>query len=161
MFKAPISNTLSTIDPDVRVLTGVSQSIPYPFEFVNEDSNQINDDDIKLRLNEFTEEVNAKNLDTLERFNKILFQRPGSRAMSVPSYFPFATLNRYMSSNLLKKSAADKENDNANETKTYRDEDSDYNVVVSKRPPTSVSSLTPKFDPNHTSNLRRLDNLSD
>jgi hypothetical protein len=40
----------------------------------------------------------------LEKFNKLLFQRPGSRALSVPSYFPFATMNQYISSNLLNKS---------------------------------------------------------
>ena len=40
----------------------------------------------------------------LEKFNKLLFQRPGSRALSVPSYFPFATMNQYVSSNLLNKS---------------------------------------------------------
>jgi hypothetical protein len=43
-------------------------------------------------------------LPYLEQFNRILFQRPGSRALSVPAYFPFASLNRYNSSNLLNKS---------------------------------------------------------
>ena len=37
----------------------------------------------------------------LEKFNRALFQRPGSRALSVPAYFPFATINRYASSNLM------------------------------------------------------------
>ena len=32
-------------------------------------------------------------LSLLERFNRVLFQRPGSRALSVPSYFPFQSVN--------------------------------------------------------------------
>jgi hypothetical protein len=30
----------------------------------------------------------------LEKLNKYLFQRPGSRAFSVPAYFPFFTSNK-------------------------------------------------------------------
>jgi hypothetical protein len=39
--------------------------------------------------------------DEIERFNKSLMQRPGSRALSVPAFFPLALINRYTSSNLL------------------------------------------------------------
>lgn len=37
----------------------------------------------------------SNNIDMalLDRFNKFLFQRPGSRALSVPSYFPFKSVN--------------------------------------------------------------------
>jgi hypothetical protein len=46
---------------------------------------------------------NNNNIDfnLLEKFNKVLFQRPGSRALSVPSYFPFASINFSTNSNLL------------------------------------------------------------
>lgn len=44
-------------------------------------------------------------LPYLERFNRALFQRPGSRALSVPSYFPFASIGHYNSSNLFNKAS--------------------------------------------------------
>jgi hypothetical protein len=59
--------------------------------------NEIEDPDDINSMNEHIDDLNY-----LERFNKALFQRPGSRAFSVPSYFPFASINHYTSSNLLK-----------------------------------------------------------
>ena len=44
--------------------------------------------------------VDELDLPYFEKFNKLLFQRPGSRALSVPSYFPFATVNQFTSMNL-------------------------------------------------------------
>ena len=37
--------------------------------------------------------TNNIDMSLLEKFNKVLFQRPGSRALSVPSYFPFKSNN--------------------------------------------------------------------
>ena len=47
--------------------------------------------------------TNNIDLQLLEKFNKVLFQRPGSRALSVPSYFPFASINFSTNSNLFLK----------------------------------------------------------
>jgi hypothetical protein len=61
-----------------------------------------------LRTNDENEDnlnlVNQYYLDEeLERFNRTLMelQRPCSRALSVPAYFPLASMNRYTSSYLL------------------------------------------------------------
>lgn len=69
----------------------------------------LNESEIGTNKNQDDDDDNDSNLDFvdmpfLEKFNKLLFQRPGSRALSVPSYFPFATMNQYVSSNLLNKS---------------------------------------------------------
>ncbi len=94
---------MSTDDQEER--TTVYEEVLYPstsnIQYLNESetaTNRNQDDD-----------DNDSNLDFvdmpfLEKFNKLLFQRPGSRALSVPSYFPFATMNQYISSNLLNKS---------------------------------------------------------
>jgi hypothetical protein len=64
-LKAPSSNTLSTEDVGGR-FTGVNA----------QDSNEF-------------EISPATYYQQLEKLNKYLFQRPGSRAFSVPAYFPF------------------------------------------------------------------------
>jgi hypothetical protein len=61
-------------------------------------------------LTYFNQNENQSGMDMnlLERFNKILFQRPGSRALSVPAFFPIAHQNHYTTSNLLNKASAGK-----------------------------------------------------
>ncbi len=64
----------------------------------------------------------------LEKFNKLLFQRPGSRALSVPSYFPLATMSQYVSSNLLAKSNNPEQNNAINTSNKKRIETSKTNA---------------------------------
>ncbi|CAF0839419.1 unnamed protein product [Brachionus calyciflorus] len=99
----PISNSLSTDDPDQGSHNPVLFASPS-----NKDSNKItNLDEILNTFYSNSVEMDSSfqiDLPYLDRFNRALFQRPGSRALSVPSYFPFATMNRYSSSNLVMKS---------------------------------------------------------
>ncbi len=90
MNKAPLSNSLSEEEYESEV---------YKSEWNKQKSftgNDFNGDEL--------DSANNIDLPYLEQFNRILFQRPGSRALSVPAYFPLASLNRYNSSNLFNKS---------------------------------------------------------
>lgn len=118
---APISNSLSTDDQEGRTTVG---AILFGSASNN---NNLNDDSMitnKLTNNDFDDMINGFyndneielessfhiDLPYLERFNRALFQRPGSRALSVPSYFPFASINHYAASNLFKSNQNDKKN---------------------------------------------------
>lgn len=64
--------------------------------FYNSGSKRINDSQGNKTQNTDTESLFKNHnidLSLLERFNRVLFQRPGSRALSVPSYFPFQSVN--------------------------------------------------------------------
>jgi hypothetical protein len=106
--------TLSTEDPEGRTTAGPA------ILYASASQNRVNEDLSQYsgtKENNYTTE-NEHDFDTsnrfdlsnidlpyLEKFNKVLFQRPGSRALSVPSYFPFASINHYTSSNLFNKSS--------------------------------------------------------
>ena len=108
--------TLSTEDPEGRTTTGpallyASASNNQPNEELSQYSGtkQQNYTNSNENDNDFDNpnRFDLSNIDLpyLEKFNKVLFQRPGSRALSVPSYFPFASINHYTSSNLFNKSS--------------------------------------------------------
>ncbi len=86
-MKAPISNTLSTEENECRMslVAGL---------FYNSGSKRLNESRITKTDTE-SRVFKSRNIDMelLEKFNKFLFQRPGSRALSVPSYFPFNSVN--------------------------------------------------------------------
>ena len=116
--------TLSTEDPEGRTTAGPA------ILYASASNNRANEDmsqnsGTKQQTHTNTDNENETDFDNpnrfdlsnidlpyLEKFNKVLFQRPGSRALSVPSYFPFASINHYTSSNLFNKSS-DSRNSNA------------------------------------------------
>lgn len=95
----PISNTLSTEDHDgSTTLAGGGAGFDYASgSNLNESRTTTNKNDFEI---DFENSINNIDLPLLEKFNRVLFQRPGSRALSVPSYFPFASVNFSASSNL-------------------------------------------------------------
>jgi hypothetical protein len=104
----PISNTLSTDDQDVggggtsTTLAGggfgyTAMSGGNESHTTTNNNNNNNKNDFEI---DFEHSINNIDLPLLEKFNRVLFQRPGSRALSVPSYFPFASVNFSASSNL-------------------------------------------------------------
>ena len=107
--------TLSTEDPEGRTTAG--PAILYASASNNNGNDEMsqysdtknNNTNTQYNDNEFdnSNHFDLSNIDLpyLEKFNKVLFQRPGSRALSVPSYFPFASINHYTSSNLFNKSS--------------------------------------------------------
>ena len=101
-LKAPDSNTLSTEEQEGRT-TIAPAAATYSRSGNNEDYLTI-EDTLTVTANE-NEEMDFSKLfndqEEIERFNKVLMQRPGSRALSVPAFFPLALINRYTSSNLL------------------------------------------------------------
>jgi hypothetical protein len=103
---------LSTEDPDGRVTTNNNA----PNTHNNSSNNYIIHNTSFIEQNgnfiEFLNSVNQNqsenpqeplDLNLIEKFNKLLLQRPGSRALSVPSFFPIASMNQYTSSFLLNK----------------------------------------------------------
>ena len=107
--------TLSTEDPEGRTTAG--PAILYASASHNPANEDLSQYSGTKQTNNYTGD-NEHDFDTsnrfdlsnidlpyLEKFNKVLFQRPGSRALSVPSYFPFASINHYTSSNLFNKSS--------------------------------------------------------
>ena len=93
---AAISNTLSTNDHDDRN-TG-----PQGFLFGSGFNLADSQDSFKNNMSRTFDNINDLDLPFLERFNKALFRRPGSRALSVPCYFPFASINFSTNTNLFK-----------------------------------------------------------
>lgn len=99
--------TLSTEDPEGRTTGGPAilyASATNNLADESQYSAKMNDNGLENPF-DFEASINNVDLPFLERFNRVLFQRPGSRALSVPSYFPFASINHYTSSNLLNKPA--------------------------------------------------------
>lgn len=92
----PLSNTLSTDDAPTQ--TAASCSTAFNRNKINT-SNEIDDESNLIDSQPLLDE------SELEKLNRMLMQRPGSRALSVPAYFPLATLNRYENSFLLKSPA--------------------------------------------------------
>lgn len=99
-IKAPVSDSLSTDDPD-RAFEDTL------FVSASNKEHHFKPSNIDEMLQNFYADSNILDsslqidMPYLEKFNRALFQRPGSRALSVPAYFPFATINRYASSNLM------------------------------------------------------------
>ena len=118
--------TLSTEDPEGRTTAGPA------ILYASASNNNVNDEmsqysDTKnnnYNDNEFenSNHFDLSNIDLpyLEKFNKVLFQRPGSRALSVPSYFPFASINHYTSSNLFNKSGDSRNSNTKKRTGTSK-----------------------------------------
>jgi hypothetical protein len=61
--------------------------------FVAQSANTLSSEDHN-DSNDNSDDFAGHNLDpAFQKLNKYLFQRPGSRAFSVPAYFPFFTLS--------------------------------------------------------------------
>jgi hypothetical protein len=93
----PISNTLSTDDQEGSTTVAGGGFGYASGSNLNESRTTANKNDFEI---DFENSINNIDLPLLEKFNRVLFQRPGSRALSVPSYFPFASVNFSASSNL-------------------------------------------------------------
>jgi hypothetical protein len=134
-IKAPISTSLSTEGADSRTTTNngggavghntiynSNSNMTRTFMF-DDDSNEVsgvgggngggdsiavgNQTNFMELLTYFNQsDSSGVDLNLLEKFNRVLFQRPGSRALSVPSFFPIANQNHYSTSNLLNKPSA-------------------------------------------------------
>lgn len=93
----PISNTLSTEDHEGSTTIAGGGFGYASGSNINESRTTANKNDFEI---DYENSINNIDLPLLEKFNRVLFQRPGSRALSVPSYFPFASVNFSASSNL-------------------------------------------------------------
>ena len=87
----------------------MARTFPFDDDGARDDdagANQTNFMELLTYFNQNANNQNSLDLNLLEKFNKMLFQRPGSRAISVPSFFPIASMNHYATSNLLNKPSA-------------------------------------------------------
>lgn len=100
-----MSTSLSTEDPESRSNKDNNSNVLFNSTAnLNDmiDQNQTNFFELLgMMQNQTQAGSNQSDLQLLERFNRMLFQRPGSRAMSVPAFFPIASMDQYSTSNIV------------------------------------------------------------